>query len=133
MTAIAGAPAAGRSNRTRKPPEGRFAAAIEPPCSSTIFLAIASPRPVPPLRAEKYGSKRRGRISGATPGPLSSTMTSIFSPTRRAPIRMTPPPASASTELPIRLARTRASRRPSPRAIEPGGASTSSRTPGAPE
>ena len=45
--------AAGRSKRTRKPPSGRFAAPIVPPCSSTIFFAIARPSPVPPLLAEK--------------------------------------------------------------------------------
>ncbi len=45
--------AAGRSKRTRKPPSGRFAAPIVPPCSSTIFFAIARPSPVPPLFAEK--------------------------------------------------------------------------------
>ena len=47
------AAASGSSNRTRNPPPVRFSAAIVPPCSSTIFLAIARPRPVPPLFAEK--------------------------------------------------------------------------------
>ncbi len=51
--AAAPSAAVGRSNRTRRPRSSRFSAPIEPPCSSTIFLAIASPRPVPPLLAEK--------------------------------------------------------------------------------
>ena len=47
------AAASGSSKRTRNPPPLRFCAVIVPPCSSTIFLAIARPRPVPPLFAEK--------------------------------------------------------------------------------
>ncbi len=35
------------TTRTRAPPSGRLSASIRPPCSSTIFFTIASPRPVP--------------------------------------------------------------------------------------
>src|SRR5262249_46511632 len=43
----------GRSKRTRNPPLSRFSAEIVPPCSSTVFLSMARPSPVPPLLAEK--------------------------------------------------------------------------------
>ena len=61
---------------TRNPPSGRFSAAMRPPCSSTIFLAIASPSPVPPLLAEKYGIEEpRKDLAERRPGPSSSTAT----------------------------------------------------------
>src|SRR6185295_15869109 len=39
--------AAGSSTLTDAPPAGRFSITTVPWCSSTIFLTIASPRPVP--------------------------------------------------------------------------------------
>src|SRR5206468_4028944 len=59
-------------------PGFKFSARIEPPCSSTALRAIARPRPVPADLVEKYGSKMRGRSSGGTPGPLSSTETTTL-------------------------------------------------------
>ena len=43
---------------------------IVPPRPSTMFLAIARPRPVPARRVVKYGSKMRGRSSSAMPLPV---------------------------------------------------------------
>ena len=37
----------GSTTRTRAPPSGRLSASMRPPCSSTIFFTMASPRPVP--------------------------------------------------------------------------------------
>ena len=54
------------------PPPGRSRKAISPICSSTIFLTIASPRPVPRTRVVMYGSVSRSRSSGR-PTPVSST------------------------------------------------------------
>src|SRR6266508_3631784 len=123
----------GRSNRTRKPLFSRFSAVIDPPCSSTIFFAIASPNPVPPLFAEKYGSKRRVRFFASTPGPVSSTLTKARESCRRAVIRISPfAPASASTALTIRFEKTRARRRASACACNPGSMSTDQAIPRTP-
>src|SRR5262245_49125025 len=66
------------SSMAMRNPGFKFSARIEPPCSSTALRAMAKPRPVPLDLVEKYGSKMRGRISGGTPGPLSSTETTTF-------------------------------------------------------
>ncbi len=111
----------GRSNVTRNPPSRRFSAEIVPPCSSIIFLTMARPRPVPPLRAEKYGSKSRGRISGGTPGPSSSIVAWTRAPSRPTRSAIRPPPGpSASTAFPIRFEKTRAIRRGSASVRTPG-------------
>ena len=45
-----------------------------------MFLIIESPRPVPPLRVVKKGSKILGNLSSGIPDPLSTTLTlTIFS------------------------------------------------------
>ena len=48
--------ASGSSIRTRAPPVRALSASILPPCSSTIFFTIASPRPVPFGFVVTYGS-----------------------------------------------------------------------------
>ena len=55
---------------------------------STILFAIASPSPVPPLRAEKSGSKRRSQVFASTPGRVSSTAHERAGVGRRAVIRI---------------------------------------------
>src|SRR5439155_12250871 len=67
--------ARGSSIRNTIPVPGARAASIRPPWASMVRLAMASPSPVPLALSEKNGSKRRGRTSAATPGPLSSTRT----------------------------------------------------------
>ncbi len=47
------------------------ATAIVPLWSSTIFLTIAKPKPVPVSLVEKYGSKILSTFSGAMPPPVS--------------------------------------------------------------
>src|SRR4029079_5525448 len=92
--------------RTWVPPPGRSRKAISPICSSTIFLTIARPSPVPRTRVVIYGSVRRSRSSGR-PTPVSSTsMTRWLSSScsfssMRAPARLCSPrfirPSMAST------------------------------------
>lgn len=50
-------------------------ARMKPPCSSTIFLHIDSPRPVPwqIFLVVKNGSKTRGNLSCGIPSPVSLT------------------------------------------------------------
>ncbi len=52
----------GRSIRTVVPTLTRLSTAIVPPSPSTTFRAMASPRPDPPRRVVKNGSKSRGEI-----------------------------------------------------------------------
>ena len=72
LTAFLG-PAGSAGSQTVKtaPPPGLFSAPIDPRCSSTIRWAIESPRPVPPLRRLKNGTKRRRKSAGSIPGPSS--------------------------------------------------------------
>ena len=49
------APPSGRSTSNVIPPSGRIAAVIQPPCASSVRLAIASPSPVPFALSEKKG------------------------------------------------------------------------------
>src|SRR5439155_14927777 len=65
--------ARGSSIRNTIPAPAARAAAMRPPWASIVRLAMASPSPVPLALSEKKGSKRRGRASAGTPGPLSST------------------------------------------------------------
>ncbi len=66
-------------------PCGRLPGSNSPLLSSTIFLAMASPGPIPPeirLRdgsRRKYASKTRSSISSGKPGPLSATQMTMFS------------------------------------------------------
>src|SRR5690606_34750452 len=55
---------------------GRLSHSITPPWSPMILATNASPRPVPLVLVVTKGSKRYGRISSGTPGPLSWTETS---------------------------------------------------------
>ncbi len=55
---------------------------IRPPSPSTMFLAMASPRPVPPRRVVKNGSKSRDAAAGSIPGPLSCTRNTTPPPSR---------------------------------------------------
>src|SRR5262245_46160122 len=105
---------------------------IRPPWSSTIRLAMESPRPVPPfLRVLEVSacwnsSKIRCRSSWAMPGPVSATVTTNASRSRWAPIRTSP----ASVNLiafPTRFRSTWASRRSSPRPAGRSGATTTRR------
>src|SRR6185369_4419348 len=64
----------GKDTRTRAPPSGRLSASTRPPCSSTIFFTIASPRPVPLGLLVTYGSNARPSTSRGNPGPLSLTV-----------------------------------------------------------
>ena len=59
---------------------------------------MASPSPVPasPL-VVKNGSNTRSMMSGGTPGPVSSTITTTRSSTRRASITTFPPRPVAAT------------------------------------
>ena len=68
----------GSTTRTRAPPSGRLSASMRPPCSSTIFFTIASPRPVPLGLLVTYGSKTRPSSSRWNPGPLSHTVTAAY-------------------------------------------------------
>ena len=61
------APAAARHVK-RAPPVSRFSAVTRPPCASTTRCTIDSPRPVPPLRRVKKGSKSAPGRSAARPG-----------------------------------------------------------------
>src|SRR5580704_4366146 len=63
----------GRKTNTFAPPSGRLSASMRPPCSSTIRLTMARPRPVPRGLPVTYGSKTRPSISFLKPGPLSRT------------------------------------------------------------
>src|SRR6185437_10210006 len=68
----------GSTTRTRAPPSGRLSASIRPPCSSTIFLTMASPRPVPLGLLVTYGSNTRPSSSRWNPGPLSHTVMAAY-------------------------------------------------------
>ncbi len=68
----------GNSMRTRAPPVRALSASILPPCSSTIFFTIASPRPVPfGLRGYVWIEYLPDHIR-PKPGPLSSTTISAY-------------------------------------------------------
>src|SRR5690606_22082390 len=69
-------PSAGTRTVKRAPPKGLVAATTEPPCSTTIFFTMASPRPVPSRLPVTYGSKMAAFSALSKPGPLSSTWTS---------------------------------------------------------
>ena len=51
-----------------------LATVIRPPSPSMMLREIARPMPVPVRRVVKYGSKTRGRSSGAMPVPRSRTV-----------------------------------------------------------
>ena len=51
------------------PSPGALPMAIEPPCSSTIFLTVARPRPVPARFVVKNGSKTLSTISAGIGAP----------------------------------------------------------------
>ncbi len=57
------------------PPRTEFSAHKRPSCASTMLRQIASPIPVPSGLVLKNGSNMRCAISGAIPGPRSSTET----------------------------------------------------------
>ena len=61
----------GSSMRTSVPRSRSLATVMRPPSPSMMFREIARPMPVPVRRVVKYGSKSRGRSSGAMPVPLS--------------------------------------------------------------
>src|SRR6185295_1379204 len=75
----------GSTTRTRAPPSGRLSASIRPPCSSTIFFTMASPRPVPFGLLVTYGSNTRASSSRWKPGPLSHTVTTAYSASTSLP------------------------------------------------
>src|SRR3954465_10497399 len=63
--------AAGSKIVTLAPPETSLATVILPLCSSTIFLTMASPNPVPFDLVVTYGSNTRPITVSGKPGPLS--------------------------------------------------------------
>src|SRR4029453_8770498 len=80
------APARRGSVTTNSVPCGAAArTSIEPPCACTTLRASARPSPVPPCFEVVKGSKRRGRSSGAMPGPLSRTRSQTSLPARFSP------------------------------------------------
>src|SRR6185369_13959123 len=99
----------GNSIRTRAPPVRALSASIRPPCSSTIFFTIASPRPVPFDFVVTYGSNTCPMTSGRKPGPLSSTVISAKRPSARSTSRVSTrisgsgAPSNASMALASRL------------------------------
>ena len=60
-------------------PAGLFSAFIVPSWLSKSCRTIASPRPVPFSLVVKKGSKITGNIESLIPGPLSSTVMTVFS------------------------------------------------------
>src|ERR1035438_1248908 len=106
MARLASESVRGRTSANSAPPRRSLRpAAIEPLCSTTIFLTIASPRPVPCLLDVKYGSKIRSRDASATPGPSSSTTIATVSWSRPA-LTITRPRAGApGTPAPPAVAR----------------------------
>src|SRR2546429_7715744 len=66
----------GRLMTTSVPSCGRLRTSIRPRCSSTIFLVIASPKPIPSFLVVKYGLKIRLRSSSLMPDPVSEIVTS---------------------------------------------------------
>jgi len=83
-----------------KPPSGLFSRDMSPPCARIALLAIASPRPAPPvsrLREVSYrwnGSKTASSWSSGNPGPWSVMWIRTYSPLSvssilaRSPYRM---------------------------------------------
>src|SRR5215475_7190434 len=93
---------------------------MRPPCISTICLAMARPRPVPPLALVRElstwwnCSKIRSCWSSGMPGPVSVTETAKWP--FRAPAAILTSPASVNLmALPTRLSSTCVSRCSSPR------------------
>src|SRR5262245_28348611 len=60
------------------PPAGSFSTRRRPPWVSTIVRLIASPIPSPSFLVVKNGSKSRGRVLAAMPGPESCTPISTY-------------------------------------------------------
>src|SRR5262249_16747197 len=102
----AGSGARGRRSQTHAPPLARLRAPTEPPCSSTIRLAIASPSPVPSGRVLKNGEKARASASGLKPGPLAVTSITAQGGSGAQPTTTRPDLAAACTALWTRLSST---------------------------
>src|SRR5262245_44524812 len=107
----------GSSIRKVEPLPGVDITQIRPPCISTICLAMARPRPVPPLALVRElstwwnCSKIRSCWSSGIPGPVSVTKRPF-----RAPAAMLTSPASVNLmALPTRFSRTCVRRCSSPR------------------
>src|SRR5437867_2170959 len=101
---LMGAP--GRKTVKAAPPSGRFAALRVPPWASTKRCEMGRPRPVPPARRVKNGSKMRSRSAGASPGPSSATvrLTPRGGPSRaRAATRTVAPRGECWTALASRF------------------------------
>ena len=79
--------AADRCERARRPRRGSPPRCV-PPCSSTIFFTMASPRPVPLGLLVTYGSNTWPIRSRWKPGPLSSTVISATSASPRVASRV---------------------------------------------
>src|SRR5438045_3618064 len=86
---------------------------MRPPCAATNRWAVARPRPVPLRLVVANGSKRWARISGDTPGPLSSTARttpcsarSVLTTTSRAAASLPSSNATASMALRTRFTAT---------------------------
>ena len=73
------------------PAPGVLVQRMVPPCSSTIWRVMESPRPVPWGLVVKNCSKRRGPTSGEMPGPVSLTDSSTLSSRRRVVTLSVPP------------------------------------------
>src|SRR5690606_38217187 len=86
---------AGKYTVKRAPRPGAESTKMAPWCASTARCTRARPRPDPPFRVVKNGSKIRGTSSGAMPGPSSST-TSRTGDSRCTPIGSRSSPTAAS-------------------------------------
>ena len=111
----------GKVTVKREPrPMPSLSTAIVPPWSSTRFLAIARPRPRPPLaRCSACSpwtkrSKMRGASSAVMPTPSSSTRRTALSPSRPSSIAIRCSARENLTALVIRLQTTWVSRTASP-------------------
>src|SRR3546814_2898211 len=84
------------------PPPSRSVKVTVPKCSSTIFLTIARPRPVPRDRVVMYGSTSRWRSIGR-PTPSSATSIVTLSCSASSESRITTLPSARSAEHPSEL------------------------------
>src|SRR6185295_1119937 len=102
-----GSGAAGSSMRMRVPSPGRLCAEMAPPIASTMFFAMARPRPLPVRLVVKYGSKTCDRSARSMPTPWSSTS----STTRPGWAALTRTSMSAAALSPPRARRARVASR----------------------
>ena len=76
------------------------------PLHDLVTDGQAEPRPLPTSFVVKNGSNSRGRDAGSTPGPVSVTSTTMFSPDVRASIAISPRSRTASLAFSSRFRKT---------------------------